>query len=94
MERATEDTSDMTQAVATRDTAHTHKAGGPAAALVATLLCVLALFGHSSSVEAKTYAYVFNIGSGDVSVIDTDAQEVVDAVDVGLWVFWFSIRFS
>ena len=66
----------MTQAVATRDTAHTHMAGGPAAALVATLLYVLALFGHFSSVDAKTYAYVFNIGSGDVSVIDTEAQEV------------------
>ena len=83
----------MTQAVATRDTAHTHMAGGPAAALVATLLYVLALFGHFSSVDAKTYAYVFNIGSGDVSVIDTEAQEVVDTVDVGLRIRWFSSRF-
>jgi len=62
-------------------------------ALMATLVCALALFGLSGSAAAKTYAYVFNIGSGDVSIIDTDAQEVVDTVDAGLRVRWFSSRF-
>ncbi len=83
----------MTQAIAPRHTALTHKRDNPVAALLATLLWLLALIGHSSSVEAKTYAYVFNVGSGDVSIIDTEAHEVVDTVDVGLRVLWFSSRF-
>ncbi|MEE8624838.1 MAG: hypothetical protein V3T19_05820, partial [Acidiferrobacterales bacterium] len=37
----------------------------------------------SVSAEAKTYTYVFNIGTGDVSIIDTEAQEVIVTVDVG-----------
>ncbi len=53
----------------------------------------MALFGLSGSAAAKTYAYVFNIGSGDISIIDTEAQEVIDTVDAGLRIRWFSSRF-
>ncbi len=77
----------MTQAIAPRHTALAHKRDNSVAELLATLLCVLALFGHSSSVEARTYACVFNVGSGDVSIIDSEAQEVADTVDVGHRVF-------
>ena len=70
-----------------------HMPKGPVSALMAALVFALALFGLSGSAAAKTYAYVFNIGSGDVSVIDTDTQEVVDTVDANLRVRWFSSRF-
>lgn len=70
-----------------------HMPKGPVSALMAALVFALALFGLSGSAAAKTYAYVFNIGSGDVSVIDTDTQEVVDTVDADLRVRWFSSRF-
>ncbi len=88
----------MTQVIAPSDTIHTRKTGGrktggPVAALMATLLCILGLFGLSGSAEAKTYAYVFNIGSGDISVIDTEAQEVIETVDAGLHIRWFASRF-
>ncbi len=53
-------------------------------ALMTTLVCALAPFGLSGSAAAQTYAYVFNIGSGDISIIDTEAQEVIDTVDAGL----------
>ncbi len=83
----------MTQVIAPSDTIHNRKTGGPVAALMATLLCILGLFGLSGSAEAKTYAYVFNIGSGDVSVIDTEVQEVIETVDTGLRIRWFASRF-
>ncbi len=62
-------------------------------ALMATLLCTLAVFGLSHPADAKTYAYVFNIGSGDVSIIDTETQEVVETIDAGLRIRWFASRF-
>lgn len=73
----------VTQVIAPSNTIHNRKTGGPVAALMATLLCILGLFGLSGSAEAKTYAYVFNIGSGDVSVIDTRTYEVVRRTPVG-----------
>ncbi len=73
---------------------HRFKPHAPMCALLGGLfLATAALFGLSLSAEAKPYAYVFNIGSGDVSVIDTEAQEVIDTVDVGLRIRWFSSRF-
>ena len=44
-------------------------------------------------VEARPYGYVFNAGSGDVSIINTDSQEVIVTVDAGLRIRWFSSRF-
>ncbi len=72
----------MTQIIAPSDAIHTRKAGGPVAALMATLLCILGLFGLSGSAEAKTSAYVFNIGSGDVAAIDTEVPEVIELTQV------------
>ena len=65
----------------------------PLCALKTGLLVALSLFGLSLSAAAKPYAYVFNIGSGDVSVIDTETQEVIDTVDAGLRIRWFASRF-
>ena len=62
-------------------------------AVISGVLAALAIVGITVSADAKTYAYVFNVGSGDVSVIDTDSQEVIDTVDVGLRVRWFASRF-
>ncbi len=62
-------------------------------AMIKGLLAILAIICFSVSAEAKTYAYVFNIGSGDVSIIDTEAQEVIVTVDVGLRIRWFASRF-
>lgn len=62
-------------------------------ALMGGLLAVLAVIGFTVSAEAKTYGYVFNIGSGDVSIIDTETQEVIVTVDVGLRIRWFASRF-
>ncbi len=56
-------------------------------------ILALACFGFTLSVEAKTYAYVFNDASGQVSIIDTDAHEVIVTVDVGLRIRWFASRF-
>ena len=73
---------DMTQVIAPSDGIHPRKAGGPGAALMATLLCILGLFGLSGSAEAKTYADVFNLGSGDVAAIDTEVPEVIELTQV------------
>lgn len=69
------------------------KQGNLVGAPMRGLLAVLAIIGFTVSAEAKTYAYVFNIGSGDISVIDTEVHEVIDTVDVGLRIRWFSSRF-
>ena len=50
-------------------------------------------YGLGREANAKTYAYVFNEGSGDISIIDTEAQEVTATVDAGLRIRWFSSRF-
>ncbi|MCZ6699692.1 MAG: hypothetical protein O7D94_12235, partial [Planctomycetota bacterium] len=50
-------------------------------------------YGLGRDADAKTYAYVFNEGSGDISIIDTAAQEVTATVDAGLRIRWFSNRF-
>ena len=65
----------------------------PISAMIIGLFAILGAIGFSNSADAKTYAYVFNIGSGDVSIIDTDAQEVIVTVDVGIRVRWFASRF-
>ena len=83
----------MTKCVEPINTANSDKPRGPLSAFLATLLCALVLFGFPDSTRAKTYAYVFNIGSGDVSIIDTEAQEVIVTVDVGLRIRWFASRF-
>ncbi len=55
----------------------------------------IALVGVPRQAEAaeKAYAYVFNMGSGDVSIIDTDSHEVFKTVNAGLHIRWFSSRF-
>ncbi len=63
------------------------------AAPIGGLLLALGLFGFPLAADAKTRAYVFNEGSGDISIIDTEAQEVIVTVDVGLRIRWFSSRF-
>ncbi len=83
----------MTRQIYQKRAKYTHKRIRSGFSFIGMLLCALALFGLFSSAEAKTYAYVFNIGSGDISVIDTEAQEVIDTVDVGLRIRWFSSRF-
>ena len=65
----------------------------PVRAVISGVFAALVMFGNTVSAEAKTYAYVFNIGSGDISVIDTDSHEVIDTVDVGLRIRWFASRF-
>ena len=50
-------------------------------------------FGLGQAANAKTFAYVFNEGSGDISIIDTETQEVTATVDAGLRIRWFSNRF-
>ena len=57
------------------------------------LVLALGLLGLSQAADAKPRAYVFNEGSGDISIIDTEAQEVIVTVDVGLRIRWFSSRF-
>ena len=60
--------------------------------LTGVFLVSLILFDLTPA-DAKTYAYVFNVGSGNVSIIDTEEQEVIVTVDVGLRIKWFSSRF-
>ena len=55
----------------------------PVSALMAALVCALALFGPSGSAAAKTYAYVTNRLSGTVSVIEADGWTVVRTLKVG-----------
>lgn len=62
-------------------------------AVVGALVYVLVGLGQSRPAQANFYAYVFNVESGDVSIIDTEAQEVIVTVDVGLAIRWFSSRF-
>ena len=50
-------------------------------------------FGVGQAANAKTFAYVFNEGSGDISIIDIGTQEVTATVDAGLRIRWFSNRF-
>ncbi len=50
-------------------------------------------YGLGQGSDAKTYAYVFNEGSGDISIIDTEIQEVTATVEAGLRIRWFSNRF-
>ncbi|MCZ6848334.1 MAG: hypothetical protein O7F75_05750, partial [Alphaproteobacteria bacterium] len=49
--------------------------------------------GLGLAANAKTFAYVFNEGSGDISIIDTETQEVTATVNAGLRIRWFSNRF-
>lgn len=65
----------------------------PVRALIWGMLAILAAIGFADSAEAKAYGYVFHDGSGKVSIIDTEAQQVVVTVDMGLRVRWFSSRF-
>lgn len=58
---------------------------GVAAALVA--------LGLAGPVNAKTMAYVFDAASGNVSVIDTETNEVTGTRDANLRIRWFSTRF-
>lgn len=62
-------------------------------ALTGGLVVALGLFGLAPAADAKTYAYVFNEGSGDISIIDTEARETITTIDVGLRIRWFSSRF-
>ena len=41
----------------------------------------------------KTFAYVFNEGSSNISIIDIETQEMIATVDAGLRIRWFSNRF-
>ena len=50
-------------------------------------------FGLGQAANAKTFAYVFNEGSGNISIIDIGTQEVTATVDAGLRIRWFSNRF-
>jgi len=43
--------------------------------------------------NAKTFAYVFNEGSNNISIIDIETQEMTATVDAGLRIRWFSNRF-
>ncbi len=69
------------------------KLQGPICVLIGAVLLALAVFGLTLPAEAKTYAYVFNDASGQVSIIDTEAHEVIVTVDVGLRIRWFASRF-
>lgn len=60
--------------------------------MVARLTVFLAM-ALALPAQAKMHAYVFDDQSGEVSVIDTDAQKVVDRVDAGLRIRWFASRF-
>ena len=73
--------------------ANRRKPPSPMSALVGGLVLALGLLGLSQAADAKPRAYVFNEGSGDISIIDTEAQEVIVTVDVGLRIRWFSSRF-
>ena len=72
---------------------NTRNPRSPVSALIGALFFALGLFGLPPATDAKTRAYVFNEGSGDISIIDTEAQEVIVTVDVGLRIRWFSSRF-
>ena len=61
--------------------------------LVRALIVALILVSIAAAAAAKTRAYVFNDGSGDISIIDTETHEVIVTVDVGLRIRWFSSRF-
>jgi len=50
-------------------------------------------FGVGQAANDKIFAYVFNEGSGDISIIDIETQEVTTTVDAGLRIRWFSNRF-
>jgi len=50
-------------------------------------------FGLGQAADKQAYVYVFNEGSGDISIIDTKAQEVIATVNAGLRIRWFSSRF-
>jgi YVTN family beta-propeller protein len=50
-------------------------------------------FGVGQAANDKTFTYVFNEGSGDISIIDIETQEVTATVDAGLRIRWFSNRF-
>ncbi len=62
----------------------------PIYAAMSALVFGCGLLVMATSAQAKPHAYVFNVGSGTVSVIDTEAQKVVDTIDAGLRVKWFS----
>ncbi len=49
--------------------------------------------GVGQAANAKTFAYVFNEGSSDISIIDLETQEVTATVGAGLRIRWFSNRF-
>lgn len=72
---------------------HRHTLQGALCVLIGGVLVALAIFGLTLSAEAKTYAYVFNDASGQVSIIDTDVHEMIVTVDVGLRIRWFASRF-
>ena len=50
-------------------------------------------FGVAQAANDKTFTYVFNEGSGDISIIDIETQEVTATVGAGLRIRWFSSRF-
>jgi YVTN family beta-propeller protein len=49
--------------------------------------------GVGQAANAKTFAYVFNEGSSNISVIDIETQDMIATVDAGLRIRWFSNRF-
>ena len=59
----------------------------------AALALILALAALAMPAHAKPNAYVFNVGSGTISVIDTDSQIVINTVTTDLKIRWFSSRF-
>ena len=64
--------------------------------LVIGMGCVMGFSGVQGQAEAtekQAHAYVFNMGSGQVSIIDTDSHKVIKTVDAGLRIRWFSSRF-
>lgn len=50
---------------------------------LASAILILVLFMGSSTASAKTYAYIPNAGSNDVSVINTDTNKVITTIQVG-----------
>jgi YVTN family beta-propeller protein len=49
--------------------------------------------GLGRAADVKTYVYVFNEGSSNISIIDTKTQKVRATIDAGLRIRWFSNRF-
>lgn len=69
------------------------KALTPFRSLMGGLLWAIAMLGLAPAAQAASYGYVFDDQTGSVSILDTEAQEVIVTVDVGLRIRWFSSRF-